>query len=165
MLLSLAASPLGFWSRWQTLPVQAEIRVYPNLARERNNLAALFLNRGAFGIHAQRQVGRGRDFEKLREYVAGDSVEDVHWKATAKRGHPVTKVYQIERTQDEHVDVGQIEVIPQGERASSRQAARHDGRPIIGDAAGKCGLHRDCEGHGIRPRVSSGRQFPTLRIN
>ena len=98
-----AASPLGFWSHWQTLPVAGEVRVYPNLAKDRNSLAALFLNRGAFGIHAQRQIGRGRDFEKLREYIPGDSLEDIHWKATAKRGHPVTKVYQIERTQEVYV--------------------------------------------------------------
>lgn len=98
-----ATSPVGFWARWKTVPAASEVRVYPNLSRERNNLAALFLNRGAFGIHSQRQVGRGRDFEKLREYVAGDSIEDVHWKATAKRNHPVTKVYQIERTQEIYV--------------------------------------------------------------
>jgi uncharacterized protein (DUF58 family) len=97
------ASPFGFWSRWKTLPVTCEIRIYPNLVRERSSLAALFLNRGALGIHAQRQIGRGRDFEKLREYVPGDGSEDVHWKATAKRGHPVTKVYQIERTQEVYV--------------------------------------------------------------
>ena len=58
------------------MPARAEIRIYPNLARERKNLAAMFLNRGAFGIHAQRQIGRGRDFEKLREYIHGDSIED-----------------------------------------------------------------------------------------
>jgi uncharacterized protein (DUF58 family) len=98
-----AASALGFWSRWQTLRAASEVRVYPNLAKDRNSLAALFLNRGAFGIHAQRQIGRGRDFEKLREYIPGDSIEDIHWKATAKRGHPVTKVYQIERTQEVYV--------------------------------------------------------------
>ncbi len=112
-----ARSPLGFWAHWKTVPAQAEVRVYPSLARERKNLAALFLNRGAFGIHAQRQVGRGRDFEKLRDYVAGDSIEDVHWKATAKRGHPVTKVYQIERTQE-------VYVIIDASRLSGRKVGR-----------------------------------------
>ena len=53
---------------------------------ERKNLAALFLNRGSFGVHAQRQVGKGRDFEKLREYIPGDGYDEIHWKATAKRG-------------------------------------------------------------------------------
>ena len=96
-------SPLGFWAMRAQTPISAEVRVHPNLLTERKNLAALFLNRGAFGIHAQRQVGKGRDFEKLREYIPGDSFDDIHWKATAKRGRPVTKVFQIERTQEVYV--------------------------------------------------------------
>jgi uncharacterized protein (DUF58 family) len=76
------------------------VRVYPNLHKEQKNLAGLFLNRGMFGLHAQRQVGKGKEFEKLRDYIPGDSYEDIHWKATAKRSHPVTKIFQIERTQE-----------------------------------------------------------------
>ena len=98
-------SPLGFWAARGALPVRSEIRVYPNLLTERKSLAALFLNRGMFGLHAQRQVGRGHDFEKLREYIPGDSYDEIHWKTTAKRGRPVTKVFQIERTQEVYVVV------------------------------------------------------------
>jgi uncharacterized protein (DUF58 family) len=96
-------SPWGLWSARGKQPVDSEIRVYPNLMRERKNLAALFLNRGAFGVHAQRQVGKGREFEKLREYVSGDSFEDIHWKATARRAKPITKVFQIEKTQEIYI--------------------------------------------------------------
>ncbi len=99
------SSPLGFWAVRETVPAKTEIRVYPNLLKERSNLAALFLYRGHFGLHAQRQLGKGREFEKLREYIPGDSYEDIHWKATAKRGHPVTKIFQIERTQEVYVIV------------------------------------------------------------
>src|SRR5438128_8161577 len=98
-----AESPWGFWAVRAERPARAEIRVYPNLLTERKGVAALFLNRGGLGAHAQRQVGKGRDFEKLREYVHGDSFDDIHWKATAKRGRPVTKVFQIERTQEVYV--------------------------------------------------------------
>jgi uncharacterized protein (DUF58 family) len=97
------SSPFGFWGVRKILPVQSEIRVYPNLLNERKSLAALFLNRGAFGVHAQRQVGRGRDFEKLREYIPGDDYHEIHWKATARRGKPITKVFQIEKTQEVYV--------------------------------------------------------------
>jgi len=98
-----AASPWGLWAVRARRPARTELRVYPNLLTERKSVAALFLNRGNFGAHAQRQVGQGRDFEKLREYVHGDSYEEIHWKATAKRGRPVTKVFQIERTQEVYV--------------------------------------------------------------
>lgn len=98
-------SPLGFWAIRASQPVKVELRVYPNLFDERKHVAALFLRRGQTGTHAQRVAGQGRDFEKLREYVSGDSHDEIHWKASAKRGHPVTKVFQIERTQEVYVIV------------------------------------------------------------
>ncbi|HMJ89912.1 MAG TPA: DUF58 domain-containing protein, partial [Candidatus Acidoferrum sp.] len=110
-------SPFGLWGFWKSFDALSEVRVYPNLFRERRNLAALFLNRGALGLHAQRMVGKGRDFEKLRDYIPGDSYDEVHWKATAKRGQPVTKIFQIERTQE-------IYVIIDASRLSARPASR-----------------------------------------
>ena len=53
------------------------IRVYPDLLTERKNVAAVFLRRGQFGSRAQRQVGKGRDFEKLRDYLPGDNADAV----------------------------------------------------------------------------------------
>lgn len=96
-------SPYGFWNVKGATPCRSEIRVYPDLIGERTGLAALFLNRGLFGLHSQRTIGQGRDFEKLRKYLPGDSFDDIHWKATAKRGYPITKLYQIERTQEIYV--------------------------------------------------------------
>jgi uncharacterized protein (DUF58 family) len=124
-----SASPLGFWAVRAALPVDAQIRVYPNLLRERRNLAALFLHRGTWGAHALRQVGKGREFEKLRDYLPGDSFEDVHWKATAKRGRPVTKVFQIERTQE-------VYVIIDTSRLSARRLAPSPGRRVPRSEAG-----------------------------
>ena len=98
-----AASPLGFWNVRRTLPLQGEIRVYPNLRKEQKGLGLLF--HGALGTHSRRQVGKGREFEKLRDYVPGDGLEDIHWKATARRGRPITKVFQIERTQEVYVAI------------------------------------------------------------
>jgi uncharacterized protein (DUF58 family) len=99
------ASPLGFWAARTSRPARSELRVYPNLFDERKSVAAIFLKRGQLGIHAQRAAGQGRDFEKLRDYVHGDSYDEIHWKASAKRGHPVTKVFQVERTQEVYVVV------------------------------------------------------------
>lgn len=96
---------LGLWAFRGTQDVACEIRVYPSLAQERNNLAALFLNRGSYGIHVRRQHGKGREFEKLREYIPGDGFDEIHWKATAKRRHPITKVFQIEKTQEVYVAI------------------------------------------------------------
>lgn len=100
-------SPAGLWSRRRALRPQAagEIRVYPDLRHERRKLSATFLHRGGVGMHAERQVGKGRDFEQLREYSRGDDYADIFWKATARRGYPMTKTYQLERTQEVYVAI------------------------------------------------------------
>ena len=97
------SSRLGLWSIRRWLPLACELRVYPDLLVDRQNLAAIFLRRENPGIRAMRRVGKGRDFEQLRNYIAGDSAEDIHWKATAKRGVPITKLFQVERTQEVYV--------------------------------------------------------------
>ena len=99
------SSKLGLWNVRRSDRLNVDIRVYPDLFEERKRVAMIFLHRGASGIHAQRQVGKGREFEKLRDYAHGDPIEDVHWKATAKRGRPVSKVFQVERTQEVYVAI------------------------------------------------------------
>jgi uncharacterized protein (DUF58 family) len=129
-----ANSPFGFWSARRTVTTASNIRVYPNLSAERRDLASLFLHRGSFGLHAQRQIGKGREFEKLREYIPGDSFEEIHWKATARRGRPITKVFQIERTQE-------VYVVIDASRLSARLISRlpGTGRPL------PVGVPRDSE--------------------
>ena len=110
------SSPLGFWNGRASSEIEIEIYVYPDLTKERKQVAALFLNRGPVGIHSQRMVGQGREFEKLREYIHGDSYDQIHWRATAKRGRPVTKIFQIERTQEVYVaiDFSRLSARPAG---------------------------------------------------
>ncbi len=119
-------SPWGFWAIRGACAIQAEIRVYPNLLDERKSAGALFLNRGNLGVHAHRQVGRGRDFEKLREYIPGDGYDEVHWKATAKRGRPITKVFQIERTQEVYVIIDSSRLTARKQVAKA-EAQKHTG--------------------------------------
>ncbi len=123
-----AGSPLGLWAMRTAVPIRCEFRVFPNLLMERKHLTGLFQNRG-LGVHTQRQVGKGREFEQLREYMAGDCFEDIHWKATAKRGQPVTKVYQIERIQE-------IYIFIDSSRLSARNAGLPNGSRKVIDGAG-----------------------------
>jgi len=98
-------SQLGLWLMRRRFDLAVELRVYPDLTLERKRLASLFLMRGQDGTHIVRQVGKGRDFEQLREYQPGDDYVDIDWKATARRGIPVTRTYQIEKTQEVYVVV------------------------------------------------------------
>ena len=91
-------SPLGLWLARTARPVEFSFRVYPNL-RDRAT-AALFLRTANLGLRMRRMVGKGREFENLRQYLPGDSFEDIHWKATAKRGFPAVKLFRVEHAQE-----------------------------------------------------------------
>jgi uncharacterized protein (DUF58 family) len=116
-----AASPFGLWAVRRRDAVPLEIRVYPNLRRDADLKA---LRRGAEGMHALRQIGRGREFEKLREYVAGDGFDEIDWKATARRGRPITRVFQVERTQEIYVviDASRLSARPAGNETELERA-------------------------------------------
>ncbi len=94
-------SRLGLWSATKVAPVQLTVRVYPNLRAD--DAAAEFLKRTDSGARLIRMTGKGREFEKLREYNHGDSYDEIDWKATARRGKPVVRVFQVERTQEIYV--------------------------------------------------------------
>jgi uncharacterized protein (DUF58 family) len=95
-------SPLRWWIYRERQTIRCEVRVYPDLTAEGRELAR-FLKRNEVGIHHYRHLGRGREFEKLREYEPGDGFDTIHWKATAKRRYPITKVYQTEKAQEVYV--------------------------------------------------------------
>lgn len=99
------SSRMGFWLVRRRFELSTELRIYPDLSIERKRLASIFLMRGHEGSHLVRQVGKGRDFEQLREYQPGDDYIDIDWKATARRQMPVTRTYQIEKTQEVYVVV------------------------------------------------------------
>jgi uncharacterized protein (DUF58 family) len=91
-------SPLGLWLARDARALDCTLRVYPNL-RDRAT-AALFLRTADLGVRLHRQVGKGREFDNLRHYMPGDSFEDIHWKATARRGFPTVKLYRVEHSQE-----------------------------------------------------------------
>ena len=94
------ASPLGLVERWAEAPLAQTVRVYPALRQGEDQ--QIFLARGRqvdLQLRQIRQRGLGRDFESLREYLAGDDMRDVCWTATARRGQLITRLYQTERSQ------------------------------------------------------------------
>lgn len=93
-------SAFYLWELQRTVEIGELVRVYPSFIEQRRVLSSQLFNNKNFGFHRYRQIGKGKEFERLREYEPGDSFEDISWKATAKRGSPVSKVYQIEKTQE-----------------------------------------------------------------
>ena len=109
-----SSSPWRLWNIRLVRPVDQTIRVFPNLSQD--PASRILFSTFQQGQRVRRVVGRGREVERLREYAPGDSFDEVYWKGTARRGSPITKVFQVERTQD-------IYAIVDGSRLGNRNQA------------------------------------------
>jgi uncharacterized protein (DUF58 family) len=92
--------PLGLGRHRARLPLPWDVVVYPPLVSVRLRASvAEALRRRDVGSKQIRRLGEGRLFESLREWVPGDDLRHIDWKATAKRGKVITRQYEAERRQ------------------------------------------------------------------
>jgi uncharacterized protein (DUF58 family) len=104
-------SPVRFAERWATAELSQTVRIFPNL-REPERFT-LYLVRGRQieqEKRLKRLIGRGREFESLREYRESDEIRDISWPATARHRKLISKVYEVERSQSVFlmVDAGRL---------------------------------------------------------
>ncbi len=95
------AGPLGLTTRQFQVAGQALVRVYPNLKDLPR--PELRLRRGLaieLGLHQSSWRGLGTEFDSLRDYVPDDEWRHINWKATSRRGRPITNQFTDERTQN-----------------------------------------------------------------
>src|SRR6266566_3850085 len=95
-----SVGPLGLGRRRQRVVLPWEVIVYPPLlsVRLRASVAQARKRRDA-GMKAIRELGEGRLFESLREWVPGDDIRHIDWKATARRRKVIARQYEAERRQ------------------------------------------------------------------
>jgi uncharacterized protein (DUF58 family) len=93
-------SALQVAERWAVAPLEQTVRVYPNLEESKRDIIYLIRSRQiTMEKRHVRQLGRGREFESLREYRESDEWRDISWTATARRGKLISRSYRIERSQ------------------------------------------------------------------
>lgn len=92
--------PLGLACRQVELDLPWEATVFPNLTGAAlRALPSRVSRRREAGLRTMRRPGEGRMFEGLREWIPGDDTRIIDWKATARRGKPIARVYEDERRQ------------------------------------------------------------------
>jgi uncharacterized protein (DUF58 family) len=102
-------TPIGLVARTLRYPLDDRIVVAPSLAGVRRfRWLAVHQRLAAVGVRSTPKRGEGRTFASLRDYVVGDDPRHIDWKASAKRGHPITREYTIEQSQTVYllVDAG-----------------------------------------------------------
>jgi uncharacterized protein (DUF58 family) len=96
-----SAGPLGLAARQGAHRVDWVVRVLPPFPSRRHLPARLARLRELDGRRAVMVRGAGTEFDSLREYVAGDDVRSIDWRATARAGGVVVRTWRPER--DRHV--------------------------------------------------------------
>ena len=89
--------PLGLAGRQASLPVGGRLRVLPEFASRRHLPSRLARLRELDGRAAVQVRGAGTEFDSLREYVVGDDVRSIDWRATARRADVVVRTWRPER--------------------------------------------------------------------
>jgi uncharacterized protein (DUF58 family) len=110
-----ASSPLGLLSRRFKFSGDALVPVYPSYIQMRKyELMAISNRLVESGIKRIRRVGQNREFELIKEYVSGDDIRTVNWRATARKNHLMVNHFQDERSQQVYsvIDKGRVMQMP-----------------------------------------------------
>ncbi|GAA3582386.1 DUF58 domain-containing protein [Klugiella xanthotipulae] len=92
-----AFGPLRLWARQATHAVPGTIRVIPPF-HSRRHLPSLIAQLTEMDGRTHTMLrGAGTEFDSLREYVRGDDVRSIDWRATARRGDVVVRTWRPER--------------------------------------------------------------------
>jgi uncharacterized protein (DUF58 family) len=89
--------PLGLAARQGRRRAPWTVRVLPPFHSRRHLPEKLSRLRQLEGQHRSLLRGHGSEFDSLREYVVGDDVRSIDWRATARRGDVVVRTWRPER--------------------------------------------------------------------
>jgi uncharacterized protein (DUF58 family) len=89
--------PLRLAARQASLPAPGSVRVLPEFRSRKHlpgKLARLRELEGRTALHIR---GQGTEFDSLRDYVDGDDVRSIDWRASARRRQVVVRTWRPER--------------------------------------------------------------------
>src|SRR5690606_29643392 len=67
-----------------------------------------------YGIKKVRRLGHTMEFEQIKDYVLGDDLRTINWKATAKKNQLMVNQFQDEKSQPIYtiIDKGRVMEMP-----------------------------------------------------
>ncbi|WP_104136388.1 DUF58 domain-containing protein [Arthrobacter sp. ZGTC131] len=89
--------PLRLAARQKTVQCPGSVRVLPPFNSRRHLPSKLRRLRELDGKAAVQIRGAGTEFDSLRDYVRGDDVRSIDWRATARRSAVVVRTWRPER--------------------------------------------------------------------
>lgn len=95
-----ASSPIGLISKRFIFQKDAMLPAYPSFIHLRKyELMAIQSEFLLGGIKKVRKLGHTMEFEQIKEYVPGDDIRTINWKATSKTNRLMVNQFQDEKSQ------------------------------------------------------------------
>lgn len=110
-----ASSPLRLLSKRYTFNKDVMVPTYPSYIQLRKyDLIAFSNNLFQYGVKKIRRIGHTMEFEQIKEYVSGDDIRTLNWKATAKKNSLMVNQFQDEKSQNIYmlIDKGRTMKMP-----------------------------------------------------
>ncbi|MBO9153091.1 DUF58 domain-containing protein [Chitinophaga sp. GCM10012297] len=93
-------SAFGLVTRRYSVAAEKMVKVYPSFIQLRNyELFSIKHKLSEMGVHRKRVIGHSMEFDHIKEYIRGDDVRTLNWKATARRGTLMVNNFTEERSQ------------------------------------------------------------------
>ncbi len=110
-----ASSPLKIVKRRFVFQKDQMVPVYPSIIQmQQYDFLAISNKLSLFGLKKIRRIGHTQEFEQIKEYVPGDDIRTLNWKATAKQNQLMVNQYQDEKSQPIYsiIDTGRVMKMP-----------------------------------------------------
>jgi len=114
-IILYVSSLLGLIKRRHNIAAEQMIPVYPSFLQMRKyELLSQTSIQTEHGNKRMRKIGHSMEFEQIKEYVRGDDIRGVNWKATARKGSLMVNSYTDERSQQVYciIDKGRLMKMP-----------------------------------------------------
>lgn len=110
-----ACSILNLVAKRFTFNHGAMVPTYPSF-KQLKKFELLNINKNSleYGLKKVRRLGHSMEFEQIKDYVLGDDLRTINWKATAKRNQLMVNQFQDEKSQPVYsiIDKGRIMKMP-----------------------------------------------------
>ena len=111
----LVESPIGFSKRSFSFDNEQMLPSYPSFIKLRQyELIAISDRLVDVGVKKIRKIGQSTEFDNIKEYVTGNDIRMINWKASARRNQLMVNHYRDERAQQVYsiIDMGRIMKMP-----------------------------------------------------
>ena len=99
-LNAYVSSPINLIKRRYTFNKNQMVKVFPSFIQmKKYDFLAIDNRISQIGLKKIRRIGHTMEFEQIKEYVQGDDIRNINWKATAKHRDIMVNQYQDEKSQ------------------------------------------------------------------